>query len=149
MTLDAIRCSSSRPLQSLFPLLRKSGAPATILDPSVIFSYEQLELAAALAEKSRTDGTAVSERPEMEFLLWLACTPHANKAISSAGAKEEDDFVLVVLGESAKADAKMLAKKLGLIENKKKLGASSDAALSFFGVKTPEQLFEKMALSRL
>lgn len=147
MPLDAIRCSSSRSFQSLFPLLRSSGFSATLLDPEIVFSFEQLELADALAQKSAADGTAVSERPEMEFLLWLACSAHAKKAIETCGAKKEDDFVLVVLGSGSGADAPALAKKLGLHGNKKKIG--STAALSFFGVKRAEELHEKMALSRL
>ncbi|VVB57315.1 Uncharacterised protein [uncultured archaeon] len=148
--LDAVRCSSSHPLQSIFPLLKNSGASATLVEPGAIFSFDHLLLAAALAEKSIKDGTAVSDRPEMEFLLWLACTPHAKKAIGLAGAKSEKDFVLVVLGDGKKGapNARALAKKLGLDENKKN-HIGSETALSFFSVSSAELLYEKMALSRL
>lgn len=149
--LDALRCSSSLPLQSIFPLLRSCGVAATIVEPSVIFSLDHLSLAAALTGKSMADGTAVSARPEMEFLMWLACAPHADKAIERAGAKKSEDFILVVLGDKKAgqtADASALAKKLGLaVSGRRRIGSSS--SLAFFGVKTPEQLYEKMALSRI
>jgi len=144
--LSAFRCSSSLPLQSIFPLLRNAGVPATILDPAVIFSSDQLELAYALAKKSATDGTAVSPRLEMEFMMWLAGTPHAEKAIARVGAKSPEDFVLVVFNEK-NSDADSLAEKLGLKKIHKPVG--SVAALSFFGVDSAELLYEKMALSRI
>ena len=154
-SIDAVRGSSSLHLQSIFPLLKNSGVSATLLDPKAIFSFEQLELAAALAQKSIRDGTAVSGRPEMEFLMWLACSPHANKAIASVGAKSEKDLILVVLGDGKNGpNAGALAEKLGLTKNKKKIGEPQNrtgpvGALSFFGVKNAGQLYEKMALSRL
>ena len=144
-SLDALRCSSSLPLQSIFPLLCDAGTPATILDPLAVFSNQQLELAHAMAQKSMSEGAAVSKRLEMEFLMWLACTPHADKAIELAGAKNEDDFILVVFGRAG--DAKKMAGRIGLKENKKKIGSAT--ALAFFGVKSAGQLYERMAISRI
>ena len=122
---------------------------ATIVDATAVYSLHHLEMAAELAKKSLADGTAVSERLEMEFLLWLGQSAHVEEAIKRAGAKDGGTAWLVLL-DGADAECKKLASELGLeivIERKKQ--KNYPRALEFWKVRDENLLFEQMALCRI
>lgn len=125
------------------------------MDADAVYSLHHLEMAAELAKKSLADGTAVSERLEMEFLLWLGQSAHVEEAIRRAGAKDGKDAWLVLLDETAGNEKiKQLAGGLGLEtaeEGKKgeKMRKTNSRALHFWKAKDENLLYERMALCRI
>ncbi|MDE1798607.1 MAG: hypothetical protein KGH63_04345, partial [Candidatus Micrarchaeota archaeon] len=86
--ISALNCSSTKPVAGLMADLKASGAKATLVRLEAVYSLRHLQAAYELAKQSGDDGTAISPRFEMEFLMWLGQSPHANKAIERAGAKD-------------------------------------------------------------
>lgn len=147
--LSALLVRSKTSFSSALAELRKKGKTATLVNADAVYSLHHLEMAAELAKKSVADGTAVSERLEMEFLLWLGQSAHVEEAIKRAGAKDGREAWLVLFGEDAGNEKiKQLARELGLEEIKEKKKENS-AALRFWKVKNEGQLYEKMALCRI
>ncbi len=138
--VSVLRVRSARPVSELLPLLGAQALHATLLDPDSVSSLNQIQAAASLAERSLKEGSAISERPEMEFILWLGQSPHVGKAIARTGAKKNSDMLLVVLDGGADR-AEQLAAECGL------------EVLGPFTARLNEGeekfLLEKMALSRL
>ncbi len=139
--ISILRARSLRPINELLPLLNAEGLHATLLDPKSVSSPKQIEAAYELAMRSTKEGRAVSERIEMEFLLWLGQSPHVGKAILRVGAKKNDDMLLAVL-DAKTGQAQKLAKDCGLEVS----GPFEPPRLSQSEEKL---LLEKMALSRL
>lgn len=99
--MRAYRCKSSVPLQTLLDSLRASGLSSTLLDPALVYDEQHLLLAEELARKSRADGQAISERPEVELMLWLAAETNVQSAIARVGAKSPSEFVWAVMEPEA------------------------------------------------
>ncbi len=160
--ISALNCSSSKSVAELMAGLKESKAKATIVWLKAVYSYRQLQAAYELAQQSMKDGSAVSSRFEMEFLMWLGQSPHANKAIERAGAKDGKEMVLVVFeggekkdgADSRQKEARALAKKIGLDVHSPRFFGCGDA-LEYWnvpkidGVQREMLLLEQMALSRL
>ncbi len=133
--------------------LRKRKIEATIVDAAAVHSLHHLEMAAELAKKSLADGTAVSARLEMEFLLWLGQSSHVEEAIRRAGAKDGEAAWLVLFDEERREGdekIKQLAGELKLeIMKEEEKQKTYPRALHFWRVKNENLLFEQMALCRI
>lgn len=140
--LVALRVLRTTTLPELLRSIQSSGAQATLVDATAVQSSRQLQAAYELAKQSMAEGTAISGRIEIEFLLWLGQTTHVQKAIGRVGVKEGGgEAVLAVFG-APESDAAALAKKLGLEVMRKQAFAKMDG-------KKELRLLEQMALSRL
>ncbi len=104
-------------------LLRRAMRKKIILlDAKKVGSREELELAHALAKKSLEEGTAVSEKMEIEFVLWLSGKKDIRRAFEEIGlGGKEKEFIAVSFGMGKRE----LAAELGMKE--KKLGLEKDA----------------------
>lgn len=149
--LSALLVRSKTSFSSALAELRKRKMAATIVNADAVFSIHHLEMAVELAKKSLADGTAVSERLEMEFLLWLGQSAHVEEAIKRAGAKDGGTAWLVLL-DGSDAECKQLGQELGLEtvkDNEKQKNKQNPAALHFWKTKNENLLFEQMALCRI
>jgi tRNA threonylcarbamoyladenosine modification (KEOPS) complex Cgi121 subunit len=150
---SALNCSSTKPVAELMVAIKESGAKATLVWLKAVYSPRQLQAAYELAKQSMADGSAVSNRLEMEFLMWLGQSPHANKAIERAGAKDGKQMILVLF-EGGEKEAMALAKRIGLQVHGPRCFGCADA-LDYWdvpradGVEREMLLLEQMALSRL
>lgn len=143
--LSALRCQKSIPLAELMAKLKEAtggGVKATLVDASAVKSLRQLQAAYELAKQTMEEGTAVSSRLEIEFLLWLGKTTHVQKAIERVGVKEKSEEVVLVCFDMSHHDAEKLAGRMGLVVSKdQKMGTLSSA--------DEMALLEHMALSRI
>ncbi len=116
----------------------RKASPIQLLDFSGKLTQRQLSAAEKMALDSIEAGCAVSSRPEIEFLLFLACTPHVKKAAEVAGIKNNRRFIVAVFGNGEK----MLEKACGEIgaEVVGKIRAESESDFDEI---------ERMALSRI
>lgn len=147
--LAALLVRSKTSFSSPLAELRKRKMAATLVNAGAVFSCHHLEMAQALAKKSLADGTAVSDRLEMEFILWLGQSTHVQEAIKRVGAKDYEDAWLVLFNETEK-ECKKLAAELALeTVDEKKAQKTNPRALDFWKSKNENTLFEQMALSRI
>lgn len=65
-----------------------------VFDPAAIISEIHLISAYVNATAAFRNKTNISSKPYMEMLLFAALTRHINTAISTAGAKSSNDFVI-------------------------------------------------------
>ena len=136
-----LRVKSSDSINALFSILKSKPIHATIIDSKMPFSLSQIEGAYELSKRSTKEGKAISERIEIEFLLWLSSEMHVNKAIEKVGAKNTSDMLLVVF-DAKESEARKLARECGFeIIGKFEPNKASE--------KEQKLLLEKMAISRL
>jgi len=101
-------------------LRRAMRKKIVLLDSGKVDSLEELELAYALAKRSLEDGTAVSKKLEIEFVLWLAGKNDIRRAFEEVGFRAGKEFIAVAFGMGKKeliAELEMKEKKLGLKKN--------------------------------
>ncbi len=101
-------------------LRRARGRGIVLLNPGKVGSLEELELAYALAKKSIAGGKAVSEKMEVEFVLWLAGKRDIRRAFEEVGWNGKGkELIAVSFGMWRKelfAELELREKKLGLNE---------------------------------
>lgn len=110
-----VRGESRLPAEEL--LRRAKGTGVLLLNPRMVESVEELELAHALAKKSIGEGTAISKNMEIEFVLWLSGKKDIRRAFEEIGFNAGKEFIAVSFGMEKKeliVELEMKEKKLGL-----------------------------------
>ncbi|MEW5996586.1 MAG: KEOPS complex subunit Cgi121 [Candidatus Micrarchaeota archaeon] len=98
-----------------------------LLDAGKVGSLEELELAYVLAKKSLGDGSAISKKMEIEFVLWLAGKKDIRRAFEEAGWKK-GELIAVAFGMGKKELlAELELKERKLETGNWKLGAGWEA----------------------
>ncbi len=113
--MQVMRLSSKLSADALKKAL--DGMNALALNPIAIASFESLELAHALAEKSFREKRNIAKQLKFEMLLWLSASRNIANSIAAYGIFDPNDFLLVVLDgrkESLLAKLDALAKPLKL-----------------------------------
>jgi len=109
-----VRGESRLPAEELLRTAMKKRI--LLLNPGKAGSLEELALAHELAKKSIADGTAISKKLEIEFVLWLAGKKDIQRAFEEVGWKT-GEVIAVAFGKGKKelvAKLEIKEKKLGL-----------------------------------
>ncbi|GEM_PF-4465336 len=137
-------CSSRLPMHEILLLQKKFNSAGgkgrlALVDGKMKVSKRVLAAAEKLAVDASRAGVAISDKMEMEFLLWLAQTAHVKNAIEKAGAKNSGKFIAVMVGEGKKEE---------LQEAMKALKAKVSGTIAKTSPDDFEEI-EKMALGRI
>lgn len=103
--MEAAICSSRLSARNLLLKIRERNTrnPDSLLqliEYDAKYSELILDAAEKLALDAQAAGVAVSDRVEIEFLLWLAKTPHVKSAVEKIGVKEGGKFIAVMIGKT-------------------------------------------------
>ncbi len=103
------RISSDLELNEIFRILEDKNA--LIISPGYVKSWEEVELAFHLAERSIRKGRNISRKFKYEFLLWLCGRRDIKTAMERSKPKNPDDMIFLSF------DNELFLKKMGASEN--------------------------------
>ncbi len=88
--------------------------PVQVVRADRVLGHDHLAAAAHAAQRAIDEGRAVAERPELEFLRYLAGKRAIRAALDHCGIRDGDETAVVVgLGDKAKDAAQYLVHQLG------------------------------------
>lgn len=149
------RMSSGKNLAEILDYVKKRPKGYDVIqlfDPRAVVSLKQAFFSYGMAKKNFISSTCKADCLSNELLLYMAATPHFNKAVEFAGAKDPKDFFILfenMTGGSVDRvlkDLKMEKKELKFTLDSEYWGFTKEQ-LKFYSLE--ELVLEKMALSRL
>jgi tRNA threonylcarbamoyladenosine modification (KEOPS) complex Cgi121 subunit len=114
-------------------IAKLAGKDVLLVEPSLVSTKKQLELALHLALKAFEGEKNIARDFKLEFLLWLTGKTDIKSALSCSRPKGKEALVVIFSG-----DKKNILRKIGAEETRKKLEDKFDAVM-----------LERISLSRV
>ncbi|KAA0010125.1 hypothetical protein B6U81_04590 [Thermoplasmatales archaeon ex4484_30] len=118
-------------LQKLDEFCIENNIRAQILDASLVYGKEHIEVAYEHAKRAFEKKRNVCNTIEMEMLLYASAKKQIKDAISFIGAKEKGWYAFVFIGKINKNKVEKFVKSLGLKINEKVLHGKKEKLIKF------------------